>query len=136
MKAKAERLLPYLVAANPVRYGKPMQLSCAEALAAGLYIVGLKEDACKVLSDFNWGEEFFNINAHLLDQYCLCKTSAEVVEVQNKFLIEADHYNATKSSRVKELPPSDSEEEYEEEEEEDDNNKDEDENADNDDKKA
>jgi pre-rRNA-processing protein TSR3 len=80
------RCLPYLVAANPVNYGAPTKLSTVEALAAALYIVGLKDNAERLLSIFKWGPQFINLNRELLDSYARAKDSTEVVEFQKKFI--------------------------------------------------
>ena len=83
------RCLPYLVAANPVNYGKPTKLSTVEALAAALYIAGFREHAEMLLSKFKWGPQFIVLNMELLEGYAEAKDSGGVVKVQNEF-IESD----------------------------------------------
>ena len=82
----AVRLLPWLLAANPINYGKPSKLSCAEALAAALYIAGHPNDAHAVLDKFSWGHAFVELNQELLDAYASCHDGAEIVHVQRTFL--------------------------------------------------
>src|SRR3989338_3709149 len=94
-----ERLLPFLVAANPVNYGRPLKLSCAEAVAATLFIVGRADLGHELMSKFKWGPAFYNINEELLQAYAACKTSAEVVQVQNDYIEAAERGRAEKKEK-------------------------------------
>ncbi|MFB6126085.1 MAG: DUF367 family protein [Halolamina sp.] len=80
------RALPYLVAANPVNFGNPFQLTTVEALAAGLVILGERDRAEAVLSKFTWGETFLDLNDEPLRRYADCEDSAAVVAVQQEYL--------------------------------------------------
>jgi len=88
MKCNYPRLLPYLVAANPINYGRPCKLSCVEAFAASLYIIGYSDHATILLQRFRWGETFLKLNSDLLNLYAECNNSNEVIEKQNKYLKE------------------------------------------------
>ena len=81
-----QRSLPYMLAANPVNWGKPFKLSSVEALAASLYIMGYKEQAVLALAKFSWGEQFLKLNQEPLDRYSEVETSAEVVRIQMEYL--------------------------------------------------
>ena len=83
---KTRRALPFLVAANPVNWGRPAQQSSAEAVAAALYIVGEKEHAAAILGKFRWGSGFLQLNNELLDRYSRALTSKEVVEIQAEYV--------------------------------------------------
>ena len=83
-----QRALPFLVAANPVNYGKPFKLSTVEALAAGLVILGEKSQAELILSKFNWGHVFLELNREPLSEYAAARDSAEVVRIQNEYMSE------------------------------------------------
>ncbi|ELZ96539.1 hypothetical protein C440_05308 [Haloferax mucosum ATCC BAA-1512] len=84
------RALPYLVAANPVNFGRPMQLTTVEALAAALVIFGEKPHAEDILSKFNWGHTFLELNEEPLRRYSKCEDSTEVVEIQRAYLERGD----------------------------------------------
>lgn len=82
------RALPFLVAANPINFGRPFELTTAEALAAGLVILGEAETARSLLEHFRWGETFLTLNEEPLERYANCSDSSEVVAVQSEYLTD------------------------------------------------
>jgi len=82
------RALPFLVAANPVNFGKPFMLSTVEALAAALYILGDAKRAEQILAKFSWGHVFLELNREPLAEYAAAKDSSEVVKIQSAYLSE------------------------------------------------
>jgi pre-rRNA-processing protein TSR3 len=85
IKMPVERILPVLVAANPVNYGRPTKLTTAEALAAALYILGRRVQSRELLGKFKWGPQFTALNENLLNDYSECQSSDEVIAVQKEY---------------------------------------------------
>ncbi|KAH3765223.1 ribosome biogenesis protein TSR3 [Pelomyxa schiedti] len=106
-KGAHPRLLPWLVAANPVNYGKPIQLSCVEALAATLFITGFEHDARFLLSKFVWGHAFISLNSELLTIYSKCPNGAAVIAAQQAYL-EKCEAEAVSQRSLPSMPNSDS----------------------------
>uniref|UniRef100_A0A914HDY4 18S rRNA aminocarboxypropyltransferase n=1 Tax=Globodera rostochiensis TaxID=31243 RepID=A0A914HDY4_GLORO len=77
-KGAENRLLPFLLAANPVNYAIPFKLSCAEAFAAALSIIGLEEAAKRILAPFKWGPNFLTLNAEVLAAYSNAHAEAKL----------------------------------------------------------
>ena len=74
------RCLPILIAGNPVNFGKATKLTTVEALAAALYISGLKNEAANLLSIFVWGHTFLELNNSTLECYAAAHDSAEIIK--------------------------------------------------------
>ncbi|KAF9788448.1 DUF367-domain-containing protein [Thelephora terrestris] len=85
-----ERILPYLLATNPVNYGKPWKLNCVEALAAAFYITGHEDYGRRLLQDFGWGDSFWKVNLHFLDKYRNCKDAKDVEKIQTEIMVQLE----------------------------------------------
>ena len=83
---RIRRALPFLMAANPVNFGKPCKLTSIEALAAALYILGEQDWATRILGCVSWGIRFLEVNEEPLELYATAKDSTEVVKFQALFL--------------------------------------------------
>lgn len=90
---KHERLLPYLVAANQVNYGRPWRLNCVEAIAACFAIIGRMDWASELLSHFSWGLGFLELNKELLQVYQNCTDSESVKKAEEEWLLKLEEEN-------------------------------------------
>jgi pre-rRNA-processing protein TSR3 len=85
-KRNHSRCLPFLVAANPVNYGKPFKFSTIEAFSAALYILGEKEKAKDILKLYKWGSHFLKLNKEPLEDYEKAKDSSEIIKIMKQYL--------------------------------------------------
>ncbi len=83
---RKRRALPFLVAANPVNFGRPWRLTSVEAFAAALWILHEPVQAAVVLETQNWGCRFLELNDELLRDYAAARDSSEVVDIQSRYL--------------------------------------------------
>ena len=83
---RLKRALPFLLAANPVNFGRPWRLNSVEAFAATLVILGEPVQAKGLLGCFGWGIRFLELNEEPLRLYAAAKDSTEVIEIQSGYL--------------------------------------------------
>mmetsp|Transcript_12209 Transcript_12209/g.18456 ORF Transcript_12209/g.18456 Transcript_12209/m.18456 type:complete len:272 (+) Transcript_12209:33-848(+) len=98
-KGRNQRLLPLLVAANSVNYGRPHKLNTAEAMCACLYITGFREEAAMMMEPFGYGEEFLALNVEALEAYASCESSTDVQRIQQGYMDSAAAHHKEKEQR-------------------------------------
>jgi len=85
-KRNHSRALPFVVATNPVNYGKPFKLTTLEAFATALYILDDVKKAEEILRLYKWGPNFLVLNKEPLEDYRKAKDSAEVIKVMKQYI--------------------------------------------------
>jgi rRNA small subunit aminocarboxypropyltransferase len=83
--AGISRILPAMLAANPINYAKLGKLSSAEALAGALYILGEKQTAIDITNKFKWGHTFLDLNANLLEDYSKAQTQEQIMDLEQEY---------------------------------------------------
>jgi pre-rRNA-processing protein TSR3 len=84
-KKNYSRALPYLIAVNPINYGKILKLTTLEAFAAALYILDDIDHAKNLLNIYKWGPQFIKLNKEPLEDYRCAKNSKEVIEYMKQY---------------------------------------------------
>ena len=80
------RALPFLIASNPVNFGKPFKLTTLEAFAAALYILDEKDHAKDILNIYKWAPHFLELNMQPLEDYRMAKDSKEIIQIMSKYI--------------------------------------------------
>ena len=83
------RRMPLLLAANPTNYGHLFTLSSVEALSAALVILGFREEAERLLSQFKWGRTFLELNADPLQDYSQAEDPESIAEIEKEYFPQA-----------------------------------------------
>ena len=79
------RKLPPLLAGNPVNYSKLGKLTTAEAISGALFILGLSDDAKKLLDKFKWGHTFYDLNKNLLEDYSKIDSEEQIMPLLEEY---------------------------------------------------
>ncbi|GAA5928310.1 ribosome biogenesis protein TSR3 [Sporobolomyces koalae] len=106
IRSPHERMLPYVIATNPVNYGKPYKLNCVEAIAAALYITGFDEQADLLLSKFGWGHSFWEVNGRIIERYKTCDSPESVLEMQQAIVGEMERQDDERRREKEKLEES------------------------------
>jgi len=80
------RALPFVVAANPVNYGKPFKLTTLEAFATALYILGDVEKSKEIMKLYKWGPSFLTLNKEPLEDYKKAENSSEIIKIMKQYI--------------------------------------------------
>ncbi|MEA3458047.1 MAG: DUF367 family protein [Candidatus Thermoplasmatota archaeon] len=85
-KRNYSRALPFVIAVNPVNYGKSLKLTTLEAFAAALYILNETKHAKDILNIYKWGPQFLELNKEPLEDYRKAKDSKEVIKLMMQYI--------------------------------------------------
>ena len=84
-KRNHSRALPFVIAANPVNYGKPFKLTTLEAFATALYILDYADKARDILNLYKWSPHFLELNHGPLEDYRKAESSSEVIRIMKEY---------------------------------------------------
>ena len=70
-----------------------------------MYITGFKKEAEFYMDKFSWGQSFIDLNKEYLERYSMCKSSSEILNVQQMILKELEVEHNRRKDEI-DLPPT------------------------------